>query len=176
MQIFLIRHPRPAVAAGICYGASDVPLADHPEVSATDLRARLPAGIAVVSSPLHRCLHLARQLHPVPRVDSRLAEMNFGAWEMSHWDDIGRDAIDAWAADPAGFAPPGGESARAVRDRAIACVEELSREDLEQVALVTHGGVIRVLHADVLGLPEDRWCEIQCGFGKFVTIEWRTSA
>ena len=61
MQLYLIRHPRPLVAPGICYGQQDLPLAEPVHRAAAALRAVLhdthPAGdaaapLTVVSSPL----------------------------------------------------------------------------------------------------------------------------
>ena len=90
MQLFLIRHPPPAVAPGLCYGSTDLALAAPAGASAAPIRAALPQDIAVFSSPLRRCRELAAQLHAAPRHDERLREMHFGAWEMQAWSSIGR--------------------------------------------------------------------------------------
>ena len=65
-------------------------------------------------------------LHPMPKIDDRLAEMNFGDWEGRPWDSIPRLEIDAWAADVAGYAPPGGESPRDLQRRALDFVASLT--------------------------------------------------
>ena len=44
------------------------------------------------------------------RFDARLAELDFGHWEMQSWDGIPRAEVDAWAADVAHYRPGGGES------------------------------------------------------------------
>ena len=80
MILHLIRHPRPLVAAGICYGRLDIP-AENAAAEAARLRRELPLELPVWSSPLLRCRALAAELHPLPRIDDRLAEMDFGAWE-----------------------------------------------------------------------------------------------
>ena len=46
----------------------------------------------------------------VVRLDARLVELDFGSWEMHHWDTIPRAQIDAWAADVALYRPGDGES------------------------------------------------------------------
>jgi alpha-ribazole phosphatase len=168
MRLFLIRHPRPAIPPGICYGASDVPLAEPAAASAARLAPQLPAGARVISSPLRRCLDLARCLAPElaseVSVDYRLAEMNFGDWEGRSWDDIPRTEIDAWAADPVRFTPPGGESARALLNRALAFVDDLTGEGDDDAIVVTHGGVIRALLAHWNQLPDDQWADIRVEF------------
>jgi alpha-ribazole phosphatase len=165
VRTFLIRHPKPAVAAGVCYGRSDLGLADDPVACAATLRALLPAGAPLWSSPLRRCLELARALHADPVIDERLAEMNFGAWEMLRWDDIPRRELDAWAGDPVGFAPPGGESALAMRARVVAVLRELP----DTAVVIAHGGVLRACVAELAGIGE--WHTLRFDYGTVSLIE-----
>ena len=92
--LYLIRHPRPLIAPGVCYGRLDV-AAEDPLPIAAALRALLPAGAPVWSSPLQRCRLLAGHLRPQPRLDERLQEIDFGDWEGQAWDDIPRQEINA---------------------------------------------------------------------------------
>ena len=136
MRVFLIRHPPPAVAAGTCYGASDVDLAGDALDCAAHLRNRLPAHIPLYSSPLLRCRKLAEALHDAPKCDARLREMDFGAWELRPWNEIPRAQIDAWAAAPMTYVPPGGESVVALRARVAAFLDEHGRPNGEDFAVV----------------------------------------
>ena len=147
MILHLIRHPQPLIEAGICYGRLDIP-AENVAACAASLKLLLPGEIAVWSSPLQRCRALAKALHTQPLFDARLMEMNFGTWEGRPWNTIPRDELDAWAADVEGYAPPGGESAASIRQRAVAFVEE---QNVPEIALVTHAGVIRLLLAHYQG-------------------------
>ncbi|NWG72980.1 MAG: histidine phosphatase family protein, partial [Parvularculaceae bacterium] len=113
MRLFLIRHPQPAVAPGICYGRTDLPLAEHPARHAHALRPLLPVAAPLYASPLARARLLAEQLHPAPILDDRLREIDFGDWEMQAWDALDRRRLDAWAAAPFDFRPPGGETVAA---------------------------------------------------------------
>lgn len=167
MILHLVRHPPPLIAAGICYGRLDLP-GENPAAAAERLRAELPPGLPVWSSPLQRCRLLAETLHPAPVLDERLAEMNFGAWEGRPWESIPRAELDAWAADIAGYAPPGGESPRAVQERALAFVTGL---DVPEAVLVTHAGVIRTLLAHQRGLPPERWLELNFAYASRTVIE-----
>jgi alpha-ribazole phosphatase len=165
VRTFLIRHPKPAIAEGICYGRSDIGLAEDAAERAAALRPLLPSNAPLWSSPLRRCLELARALHPEPVIDARLVEMNFGAWELRRWDDIPRHEIDAWAADPGGFAPPGGESPGVMRLRVAASLRELP----EVAVVVAHGGVLRACAAELAGIEE--WHTLQFHFGSLSLIE-----
>ena len=166
MRVFLIRHPPPRIDPGVCYGRLDVDC-HAPESFAEDLRARLPAGIAVYSSPLRRALRLARALSPVVRVDARLAEMDFGTWEGRRWEEIGERETEAWATDILNFVLPGGESVAALRARVLDFAATLK----DDAALVTHAGVMRVLAGHWRRLPTADWFTLAFGFGEMACFE-----
>lgn len=167
MRLYLIRHLRPQIEPGICYGRLDIPAAiDAAQIG--QIVARLPPGLPLFASPLRRCRDLALRLHPQPVFDLRLAEMDFGAWEGRRWDDIPRDELDAWAADVAGYAPPGGESPRAVQRRALEFVASLA---VPEAIVVTHAGVIRCLLAHAQDLPASRWAQSQFAYGSCTVWE-----
>jgi alpha-ribazole phosphatase len=167
MILHLIRHPRPLVAAGICYGRLDIP-AENASAEAARLRRELPLELPVWSSPLLRCRALAAELHPLPRIDDRLAELDFGAWEGRPWDTIPRAELDAWAADVGGYAPPGGESPGDLQRRALAWVAGL---DVPEAIVVTHAGVIRVLLAHWRNLAPAEWPQLVFAYGSLTTVE-----
>ena len=171
MRVFLIRHPRPAVATGTCYGASDLDLAGDAFDCATRLRALLPAHVPLYSSPLRRCRRLAEALHDAPNYDARLREMDFGAWELRSWDEIPRAEIDAWAAAPMTYVPPGGESVSALAERVVAFLDEHCRPNGEDLAVVTHAGVMRVFAAQLLNLPEQTSLGLRFDFGELRVLE-----
>lgn len=115
-------------------------------------------GAAIHTSPLSRCRHVADALAAdwgaSVRLDDRLLEMDFGAWEGMEWDDVPRPALDAWAADLQGFAPPGGESGlnliARVSDFWAGIVAAKGRH-----VIITHGGPLRVLLALTQGEAVD---------------------
>ncbi|VVE39422.1 Glucosyl-3-phosphoglycerate phosphatase [Pandoraea aquatica] len=166
-----MRHPPPDVAPNVCYGRTDLPVdASRFDATVASMQARLITlldgrmPVAIHSSPLQRARRaadvLAASLELPVTQDARLAEMDFGAWEMQSWDAIDRHDLDAWAKDVSGFSPPGGESARdlAVRVDAWARgllgdgVDEQAARDAVYVA-VAHAGPIRLHTATALRLP-----------------------
>jgi alpha-ribazole phosphatase len=167
MRLHLIRHPKPLIEPGICYGQLDI-LAKIENSDLVRLRAELLPDLPVWSSPLLRCRHLAEQLHPQPVIDARLAELNFGDWEGLPWDDIPRYELDAWAADVVGYVPPGGESPRALQRRALDFVMSLT---VPEAVIVTHAGVIRCLLAHWLDLDEGEWLTVSADFLSVTTVE-----
>jgi alpha-ribazole phosphatase len=173
VQLYLIRHPTPQVAAGICYGRTDLELAEDVAAAAARIGPQLPLRLPVFTSPLQRCRQLADALHPAPRSDPRLQEMNFGAWEMRPWNQIQREALDGWAADPLGYAPPDGESVAQLQARVQNFVMELKDEGLERAVLVTHAGVLKVLVGDSQRLPAKEWMALKFDYESVIEVTIR---
>ncbi len=171
MQIFLIRHPRPRLVNGICYGRLDVDCED-PLPVAKRLRPCIPAGTPIFSSPLQRARRLAEALAEpsggAPRIETRLREIDFGDWEGKRWDEIDRRALDAWAADVLHFIPPGGESVAQLRTRIVEFAASL---DLPRAAIVSHAGVMRALVGYWRAIPVAQWTQIEFPFGGLTVID-----
>lgn len=153
MQLYLVRHPRPEVPAGHCYGRSD--LAANPQDLERVLAALTSQGLAgampVYASPLIRSAALAQRLTPAPAFDARLAEMDFGAWELRSWDDIPRAEIDAWSADLLDYRPGGGENVMDVAARVAGFHTDVTRSGHAQALVICHAGTMRLLHSLHLG-------------------------
>ena len=150
VTLWLARHAQPLVAPGTCYGRLDVP-ADPAatQAAAQALAQTLPTGLCTISSPLQRCTQLAQslcQLRPPATfsTDTRLAEMDFGAWEGQPWDKIGPAAFDAWTHDFAHHAPGGGETADRFIHRVVAALDA-ARHAKQDTLWITHAGVMRAV-------------------------------
>jgi alpha-ribazole phosphatase len=156
LKLTFIRHTSLQIESGICYGQSDIDVAASfaSEVESTQSKLANSAFDVVYCSPLQRCVKLAEALDfGEPIEDSRLMELNFGDWELRAWDDIPRDIFDTWAHDYANKAPPSGETFSQLQQRGIHFLDEiLSRHKNENIAIITHGGMIRALLAHVLNM------------------------
>jgi alpha-ribazole phosphatase len=156
VELYLIRHTTPDVAAGVCYGQAEIGLAASFAEEVVALKHKL-AGLlptACYSSPLRRCALLAAELVSTPQYDERLKELAFGAWEMQPWQDIPQAVLEQWGEDYVNVAPPGGETFGELHRRAAHFLQELFlRQHAGQVLVVTHAGVIRALLAEALNLP-----------------------
>ncbi|MDR2875067.1 MAG: alpha-ribazole phosphatase [Methylobacillus sp.] len=157
MELYLVRHPTPAIAPGVCYGHADLDVHDTAAAEIEIARGKLAAvkPAAFYTSPLLRCRRLAAALPwGEARQDDRLKEMHFGAWELQRWDAIPREIFDDWATRFVEQPPPGGESFRDLYTRASGFfADAAARHSDETVVAVTHAGVIRALLAHALNLP-----------------------
>lgn len=148
MEVYLIRHTRPEIEKGICYGQTDISLADTFEMEWKMIKRKLPQRVdTLFTSPLSRCMQLALKLSehyglPVWK-DVRLMEMNFGEWEMKNWNDIDQHILNAWMSNYTTMKCPQGESYADVVVRLKDFIAERLRETENRHILVTHGGIIK---------------------------------
>ncbi|WP_086651454.1 histidine phosphatase family protein [Acetobacter cibinongensis] len=154
--VLLVRHAPVLLPEGVCYGRQDVALKPGWEGVAAGLAVLAQGAVCQVlySSPATRCREMAERLARVTgmelRIDSRLAEMDFGAWEGRNWSDISREQLDEWARDPASFAPPEGESGLALTQRTRAFWQDVKEAGVP-ACVVSHGGPLRLLSALAAG-------------------------
>jgi alpha-ribazole phosphatase len=173
MDVYLIRHTTPQVEKGTYYGQCDIALAHTYEQDIYEVRAKLPERLgAVYSSPLTRCVTLAREL-PTNyfRTDERLMEMSLGDWEMKRWDEIDAKALEHWTNHFDTTAPPNGESFEQLYARVVPFFESLIASDYASVGVVTHGGVIRSILNYLLQIPLKKSFAYELDYGSVTLID-----
>ena len=169
VRLLLIRHGETDWnAAARFQGHSDVPLNIHGRQQAKALAHGFAreAIHALYASDLCRAWETAQSIATMTGssavAEPRLREIAFGDWEGLTYGEIVRrdpDALRDWQADPYQIAPPGGETLTQVANRVRGAYENLLEHHAgETVVWVAHGGPIRVLLCQVLGLPlRDHW-------------------
>ena len=180
MKLWLVRHAQPLIAAGVCYGATDV--AADPQATlqaAHELAGWLPQGQKLVSSPLKRCDQLAqclRLLRPDVscKTDARLAEMDFGTWEGQRWDAIPKADIERWTADFANYRFGAIENVESFMRR-VASVWDETQQAAEDAVWITHAGVIRAASLLALGVRQvkhaGQWPRAAPAFGQWCQLQ-----
>lgn len=163
-KIYLIRHGETEGAEARRYkGHIDVPLSEKGIEQIKRVADFIADNIitAVYCSDLGRAIKsaeiIAAPFGLKPEIVKDLKERSFGVWEGMSFDEIKEkwpDAFNAWAANPLKFSPMDGESTIEVRDRVIKAFEEIiNKHNGQTIAIVSHGGVIRVLLSELLGMP-----------------------
>lgn len=135
-----------------------------------------------------------------PVIMPELRERNFGLWEGMSFDEIKEkypDEFGAWTGDPLKFSPMHGESTIEVRDRVIKALNNLlskyireitehraqstDKDSLgsvfcnlcsESIAIVSHGGVNRIILCHLLGMPLENIFRIEQDYGALNVIEF----
>ncbi|WP_026876195.1 MSMEG_4193 family putative phosphomutase [Jiangella gansuensis] len=172
--VVLVRHGRTAAnAAGVLAGRTPgVALDENGRAAVVRLAERLRAArpAAVVSSPLERCAETARGIAAGRDVviDDRLTECDYGSWTGRPLAELREERLWKVVQDhPSGVVFPGGESLRAVQERAVAAVRDhdtrLAATDGGAGAVwlaVSHADVIKAVVADALGMHLDHFQRI----------------
>ncbi len=169
MLLYLIRHTPVVLPDGICYGSTDVDLAEDWPKRLVHIVHKLPREAIsddnLYTSPLKRCHTLAQRLGHNAQSSELLREMDFGNWEGRLWSDISRGEIDEWRNNLEDFPAPGGESLGDVSQRCVRFLEQIEARQHEKAFVMTHGGVVRCLVAHALGLPLKNAARIHVEFG-----------
>lgn len=169
----MVRHTSVSVPPGTCYGRTDVGLAPSFRREAAEVAERLPVGPfdAVFTSPLERCVRLAGLCgHSDAVRDGRLAEMDFGEWEMRRWETIDDPRLQAWFDDWAHAGTPGGESFGTMYARVASLLGERQAAGERRLLLFTHGGVIACARVYAGLVPVEKAFSPPVPYGGIITV------
>ncbi len=174
MRLWFIRHGETEHNInGIFQGQLDTELTDvgrrQAEATARAL-ARVPFA-RILASDLKRAFHTAehiaggRDISVEP--DARLREMHYGVLQGVAYGDFqavlrSHGVGESWGRgvfSVDGAAPPGGESLADLVERTTAFIADVTQGDQPEaeIAVVTHGGTIRTMMTELLGMdPQAR--------------------
>ena len=118
----------------------------------------------IVSSPMARCRAFAETLaeeRGLPlHVENNLREIGFGEWEGLTAEQVQQgygDQLNRFWQDSINHIPPGGEPVPEFYRRVTESFSQWQQKLAgKKVLVVCHGGVIRMVLADILGIPLER--------------------
>jgi len=135
---------------------------------------------AVYSSDLSRAMK-SGQIVAEPyalrvTVIPELRERSFGIWEGMTFSEIKETypaEFESWASNPLKYSPPGGEGTMEVHERVIRALDMiLSKHKGENIAIVAHGGVNRIILCHLLGIPLENIFRIEQNHGAVNIVEF----
>lgn len=184
-RIHLIRHGQVVGHDQKRYnGQTDVALTDLGVEQYHRLKERLaetPVS-ACYTSDLTRCVTGANiicgqfGIEPVRRRELR--ELNIGIWEGLTWTEIKARWPEEWQArldDLVNYRVPQGENLLDVQARVMPVVREIiERHKGQEVLLVGHGGVNRIVLLNAIGAPLARMFNIEQNYGCYNIIDYYT--
>ena len=157
----LLRHGE--LKGGVRYrGNTEAALTDagraHMDAVWEQLREKVEL---IVTSPLGRCREPAEawaEQAGIPcLIESKMREMQYGAWEGLNKTEIEQQFpgwLARWRENPVGMEIPGAEKVEAFADRVIGRWESLLQSHAgRHLLLVGHSGTLRVILAHTLGAP-----------------------
>jgi alpha-ribazole phosphatase/probable phosphoglycerate mutase len=164
--MLLIRHAETDLAGTFC-GHIDPPLNQKGQRQVRELLDALSSVKmdAIYSSDLLRAATTAGALAEsrfLPcHLRASLREIHFGDWEGLTWSAIQeRDEKFAqeWSFSFPDISPPGGETFASFEKRVIQEVDLLRNQIENCIAIVTHGGVLRLILEKMASIPsKDAW-------------------
>jgi alpha-ribazole phosphatase/probable phosphoglycerate mutase len=182
-RLWLIRHGEPVPdVRGRCYGRLDVSLSPEGRRQIESVAERLaPEPLAAIyASPRKRALESA-EIIATPHscgieTENNLSEIDFGDFEGRTYDEISQrypEIYRQWMERPTEVEFPHGESFSKLHARVThALAVLLDRHSGQSVVLVTHGGVIRIVLAEVLSIPPANVFRIAQGYAAINLIQY----
>lgn len=182
-RIHLVRHGQVVGHDQPRYnGQTDVALTDVGVEQYHQLKDRLAGQpiAACYTSDLTRCttgagiICGALGIEPVARPELR--ELNIGIWEGLTWQEITARWPEEWQArlaDLVNYRVPQGENLLDVADRVMPVIREVvERHQGQDVLVVAHGGVNRVILLNAIGAPLAGMFNIEQSYGCYNIIDY----
>ncbi len=182
-RLIVVRHGEPVpTARGRCYGKLDVDLCDAGVAQAAATGQELAHGDLdhIYTSPRLRASATARVISehtntPVS-VDERFAELDFGEFEGMTYEAVAEEYPDTyrvWMTTPTAVQFPNGECYADMASRVGAgCAELQGRHSGRAVAVVAHGGVVRIVLARALGLAPANIFRLGVDYASITCIDY----
>jgi alpha-ribazole phosphatase len=138
---------------------------------------------AIYSSDLKRTRYTAKVVNRYHflkiNILPELREIDFGDWEGKTHDEIQREwkgLLAKWEKGPSKIKIPRGESIKDLAERVRSTIEKIIGNHPDQrIAIVTHGGPIRIILMDALGLGLDDWWKTITSNGGISIIEYQSN-
>ena len=129
-------------------GWSDSPLSEQGKMGMEQVKGYFSEYERIISSDLQRCIDTAGLLFPNVPVQKNAAfrEMHWGRFEGKTYEEL-KEATDyqKWLESPMEAPVPAGESYPVFSKRVELGWKKLCNEEFTNIAIVTHGGVMREL-------------------------------
>lgn len=162
-RLILIRHGETEWNKNLRFqGHMDIPLSEEGREQARKLALRLSTEKfdAAYASDLSRASETAQAVADYHNLEVKLKpelkEINFGQWEgLTHQEIDSKypESMAKWLSDPKETRIPGGESMNEVAQRCKAGISGILADNANKnVLVVAHGGVLRIVVAQALGI------------------------
>jgi len=191
-NIYLLRHGKVSGAAAL-YGHTDVMVDDAINRNIVDNLFQQNLAIEhIYSSPLTRCLSLAKAVEAELALNKKLKhkaelvviddlqEMNFGLYDGIAFDELHLDQniwqqLELFWQDPANQTLPNAEQLTNFNQRIIDAWKVIvNHKGDDNLLVVCHGGVIRMILADILNIDISNPCwysQLNISYGSLTTLK-----
>jgi len=185
LTLYLLRHGQTPLSREDSFCGSGL----DPELTPEGLKMaeaftaayRSKSWSAIYSSPLRRTIATAQILCDALAIEMQvrdeLKEIAYGKWEGLTKERVEREYHDdyvSWLADPAWYAPTGGELAVVIAQRGLQVIEEIKQGFSDgNVLVVSHKATIRIILCSLLGIEVGRFrYRLACPVGSLSVVEF----
>ncbi|MDI3323227.1 histidine phosphatase family protein [Pontibacterium granulatum] len=180
LTLDLLRHGE-TTASGIYQGRTDVPLSEKGKQQMQQALGKTAGWQRMFCSPLQRCRCPAEdavnRLGLTLQSEAWLQEYDFGDWDGRALADVYNEQpekVDTFWRDPHANPAPGGERIDDFCKRVTVGRDRLLETDERHVLMVTHGGVIRALIGECLGIKPAQWSRLKLDHAHFTRLNYYT--
>ncbi|MCM8796698.1 MAG: histidine phosphatase family protein [Candidatus Omnitrophica bacterium] len=183
MKITLIRHGQTLWnKEEIFRGRSDIPLDDVGIKQAKAITKRLSFFDikAVYSSPLKRALEtaqiIAKRFNLKVKVDDDLIDFDFGEWQGLSLKEVQKkfpETYQQWLEEPHLANIPNGENLDNVRSRVTKVLDKIIKEQQDDVAVVSHRVINKLLILTALSLNNSYFWQIKQDVGAISILDYK---
>lgn len=102
-----------------------------------------------------------------------LREISLGEWEGQLFSDIAKrdpKGFKERGQDIGYFRPPNGESFIDLSQRVLPLFQEILSSEEDQVAIVSHAGVMRIILCHILGMPMSKMFKLNPEYGRMTVL------
>lgn len=159
--IYLVRHAQPELGGRehVCLGGrSNPPLSPEGRLQAERAKSYFEnlESVAVWASPMLRAVETAELISGgrwAVKVLHGMEEIDCGEWDGLSFEEIKSRYPELYAARGGNLSltPPGGESLEALARRGMKALESLKKEKEDNIIVVAHKGINRVLLCLMMG-------------------------
>jgi broad specificity phosphatase PhoE len=107
------------------------------------------------------------------QIDSRLREIDFGNWEGKTFSEVSKkdpEIVTTWTSQPETFCFPNGESLTDFYFRVREFSQFINMNRHSRLLIISHGGVIRHLICNFLGLPNSNYLLFDVQYAKYASL------
>ena len=133
----------------------------------------------ICASDLSRAYDTASELTADRELEVRefpdLRELDFGNWGGQSYEDIVENdekRFKDWLENPGETSPPEGEAMDEFRERVCGAFDRIIEHEAEKIAVVAHGGTLRIFLVDILDIPLERYTRLYFDNGGITRIKF----
>jgi broad specificity phosphatase PhoE len=182
-KIYLIRHGESHQNIDdVLSGVTDVSLSELGKEQCAKLSRyfeNVPIA-KVYATPLQRAIESAEIIFPKHKsfieISEALIEFNYGdyeGYERTEYGDSNDNIIQKWVTAPADLTFPGGDNVQEHARKAFTGITELATKNKNSIiACISHRTTIRLIIAQIVGLPLDNFRTLPCSNCGIFEIEY----